>query len=96
MVNCFHKHGEHNGVCAEFLKERLEGGEKMRLILIVKQGTETLKEFPGRLDVGHLQIGEIEAIPELEQALERLLGYRFHINEMVELKRKEAKPDDKN
>jgi hypothetical protein len=62
----------------------------LKLILIVKRGTETLKEFPGLIDLSpHLPIGEIEAIPELEAALERLLGYRFHINQMIELKRRD-------
>lgn len=67
----------------------------MKLILIVKRGTETLKEFPGLIELSpHLPMGEIEAIPELEQALERLLGYRFHINQLVEIKLKRKEPPD--
>jgi hypothetical protein len=66
----------------------LQGGGTVKFILVVKKGTETLKEFPGLIDIDP-KVSELERIIELERLLEHFLGYRFHINQWIELKRKE-------
>jgi hypothetical protein len=61
---------------------------QMRMMIQIKQGINTLTELVGTIDIDP-RVSELEKVVEVEQYLERLLGYRFHINEVVRLIRKE-------
>lgn len=56
--------------------------EKIRYSLEIKGGVNTMCSLAGRIDVV-LTTDELQKIIETEQFLEKLTGFRFHINSFV-------------
>lgn len=56
----------------------------MNYELIIKDGLSELYHIKSRvtIDPNNLSLGDVNKILETEQFLEKLLGYRFHINEV--------------
>jgi len=52
----------------------------MRFDLVIKFGPKEVANLEGKLEVSHIPVGELEEIIHLENRLEVLTGYRFHIN----------------
>lgn len=59
------------------------GNKSMKFNLVIKNGLETIIEVKGRVDIPKeaLTVAEMERIPSVEQLLEKLTGFRFHIME---------------
>jgi hypothetical protein len=57
----------------------------LRFNIVIKNGLDTIVEVAGRVDVPKdaISVSELEEVVEVEQFLEKLTGYRFHIKEEV-------------
>ena len=57
---------------------------QLQFEMVVKDGLVLLATVTGRpRPTGDLKVSDLEKVMEVEQYLERLFGYRFHINQEV-------------
>lgn len=54
----------------------------MKYELVIKQGTKELFRTVAQVETTTFSVADGEKIIETEQFLERLFGYRFHINQL--------------
>jgi hypothetical protein len=54
--------------------------QKVRVLITVKEGPLQHARVVGRwLDADTISVGDLQRVIEFEQTLERLTGYRYHI-----------------
>lgn len=51
-----------------------------KIELVIKSGTAELIALTGLIDVSNMRLSDADNIIEVEQFLERITGYRFHIH----------------